>query len=139
MNRPGKFTNSSFHKETGVHGSSKTSNPDFVEELVETGRPNWKKAPKSVRNRYYGIYMVLLSIPVILVPSIELYRRLEGNSTKKVQEGELQGKEVRKFGEKEKWERERNSFMYKVFGKDFFLEGSTSKTMRESSDKDKPK
>lgn len=139
MNRPGKFTNSSFHKEKGLDRTSKSTKPDFVEELIETGRPNWKKAPKSVRNRYYGIYMVLLSIPVILVPSIELYRRLEGNSTKRVQEGELEGTEVRKFGEKEKWEREQNSFMYKLFGKDFFLEGSTSKTIPESSNNEGPK
>lgn len=103
---------------------------EFVQELAETGRANWKKAPKELKNRYYGIYMVMFSIPLIAISSWEMYRRLEGKSTKKVQEGEmLDGQLVRKYDEVEKWSTEKNSLMYRIFGRDFFLDGFTSKTM----------
>lgn len=80
--------------------------------------------------------MVLFSVPVLLLSSYELFRRLEGKSTKKVQQGELlQGNEVRKFDEQEKWKVERESWMYKIFGKDFFLDGFTSKTLGKALEK----
>lgn len=148
-----KFSNSSFHKEgrkVSLRTNPKpepTSNiqrliqqhakSDFVKELAETGRANWKKAPKELKGRYYGMYMVLFLIPLIFISSYEMYRRLEGKSTKKVQEGEmLDGQQVRKYSEEEKWQTEKNSFMYKLFGRDFFLDGFTSKTMKEEKGKE---
>jgi hypothetical protein len=150
MSNPGKFSNSSFHKEgrpVAVTASAKTTksaskpqDSEFVQELVQTGKVNWKKAPKQVKTRYYGIYLILFSIPFIVIPSIEMYRRLDGKSTKKVREGELlPGKQIRKFDEQEKWEVEKNSLMYKLFGRDWFLDGFTSKTMGSKSDSDDQK
>lgn len=131
--RPDKFNNSSFHKERR-DPSKKVPKPkprsEFAQELVESGKVNWKKAPKALKTRYYGVYMILFSIPMLLIPSYEIYRRLEGKSTKKVQQGEiLEDREIRKFDENEKWQREKNSLMYRVFGRDFFLDGFTSKTL----------
>ncbi|OBA18955.1 hypothetical protein METBIDRAFT_28566, partial [Metschnikowia bicuspidata var. bicuspidata NRRL YB-4993] len=104
----------------------------FFEEMVETGRPNWKKAPPEVKARSRGVFLILLSIPVILVPGWEIYRRLSGRSTKKVQVGELgDDKSIRKFDEIEKWETERDSILYKIFGRDFYLDGFTAKTMKQ--------
>ncbi|CUM66386.1 uncharacterized protein PRCAT00004050001 [Priceomyces carsonii] len=144
-NKLNKFQNTPFTKEgkatvgwqSKAQPERKARNSEFIQELAETGRADWKKAPKEIKTRYRGIFLVLLSIPLILMPSYELYRRLEGKSTKKVQEGEiLEGKEVRKFGETEKWETERKSLMYKLFGRDFFLDGFTSKTMAPSESKE---
>lgn len=132
---PDKFTNLSFHKETR-DTTKKAPKPkprtEFAQELVENGKVNWKKAPKALKTRYYGVYMILFSIPMLLIPSYEIYRRLEGKSTKKVQTGEiLEDREIRKFDENEKWQREKDSLMFKIFGKDFFLEGFTSRTLDE--------
>lgn len=138
-----KFDNSPFHRDgkpayTKPKPKPKAKDSEFIQELVETGRANWKKAPKAVKTRYYGIYMIMFSIPVILIPSFEIYRRLEGKSTKKVQEGELlEGNEVRKFDEVEKWQVEKNSLMYKIFGRDFFLDGFTSRTMNPEKNNEK--
>ncbi|CAG86822.2 DEHA2D04994p [Debaryomyces hansenii CBS767] len=138
-----KFDNSPFHREgksayTKPKPKPKSKDSEFIQELVETGRANWKKAPKAVKTRYYGIYMIMFSIPVILIPSYEIYRRLEGKSTKRVQEGELlEGNEVRKFDEVEKWQVEKNSLMYKIFGRDFFLDGFTSRTMNPEKNNEK--
>ncbi|CCE73282.1 Piso0_000313 [Millerozyma farinosa CBS 7064] len=141
-NNESKFSRSSFHREgaKGVPNISPSKptkgkqDPGFLKGLVETGRVDWEKAPKAIRTRYTGIYLVLVSIPIITLSSYELYRRLEGKSTKKVQEGELvDGKEVRKFDEIEKWQVEKNSLMYRLFGKDFFLDGFTSKTINKNS------
>lgn len=145
MEKPSKFTNSSFHKESRSEiplkkTKAKTSSPkdEFFTELVETGRPNWKKAPSAVKKRYNGIFLILFSIPILLLPGWELYRRINGTSTKKVQEGEvIEGKKVRKFDEAEKWQVEKNSIMYKIFGKDFFLDGFTSKTMHPEEENPK--
>ena len=131
-----KFDNSRFHREGREKPQPKTKprpkDSEFILELVQTGKANWKKAPAAVRNRYYGIYMILFSIPILLLPSYEIWRRLEGKSTKQVQKGEiLEGQQVRPFDEREKWEKEKNSFMYKIFGRDFFLDGFTSKTMKK--------
>ncbi|KAK6465191.1 hypothetical protein DFJ63DRAFT_310292 [Scheffersomyces coipomensis] len=142
-----KFKNSSFHREgkkknvttntttsSTITEGSKSKNAEFISELVETGRPNWNKAPKAVRTRYNGVHLILLSIPIIFISTYELYRRLEGKSTKKVREGEImENHEIRKYGEKEKWEVEKNSWNYKIFGKDFYLDGFTSKTMKRDS------
>lgn len=146
--KPSKFSNSSFHREGLKHShlqhipkavvkaKPKPKDSEFIKELVETGRANWKIAPKAIKTRYYGVYMVLFSIPILLLPSYEIYRRLEGKSTKKVQQGEiLEGHEVRKFGEEEKWNTEKDSFMYKLFGRDFFLDGFTSKTINKDDEK----
>lgn len=142
MQKPSKFANSSFHKESRPHvpvqkTKPKTATPkdEFFTELVETGKPNWKKAPTAVKRRYNGIFLILFSIPILLLPGWELYRRINGKSTKKVQEGEvLEGKKVRKFDEAEKWQVEKNSIMYKIFGRDFFLDGFTSKTMNPENE-----
>lgn len=151
MSKPGKFSNSSFHKEgrksritststVTTTSGSESKDSEFVKELVETGKANWKKAPKAVKTRYYGIYMILFSIPFILIPSIEMYRRLEGKSTKKVRQGELlEGNEVRKYDEVEKWQVEKDSLMYKIFGRDWFLDGFTSKTMKGQQNSDDKK
>lgn len=140
--KPSRFSNSPFHKE-GVKPvdltppKPKPANSEFVQGIVETGRADWKKAPKAVKTRYYGIYMILFSIPIILLPSYEFYKRLEGKSTKKVRQGEIiQGKEVRKYDEAEKWQEEKNSIMYKIFGKDFFLDGFTSRSLDPERAKD---
>lgn len=147
MKKPSKFATSNFHKEgrkipdPNVTETKPINRPtdEFFTELVETGKPNWKKAPSAVKKRYNGIFLVLFSIPFILLPGWELYRRLGGKSTKKVQQGEIvEGKQVRKFDEVEKWNVEKDSIMYKLFGRDFFLEGFTSKTMR-SEDSSSPK
>ncbi|QEL63401.1 hypothetical protein CJJ09_005602 [Candidozyma auris] len=122
MKKPGKFANSPFHREgrTGEKASLQPQNPqspkdEFFSELVKTGRPNWKKAPSAVKQRYNGIFMILFSIPIMALSGWELYRRMEGKSTKKVQEGEIiQGKEVRKFDEAEKWQREKDSLLFKI-------------------------
>lgn len=139
-----KFSNSSFHKEgrkVNITTNDLSSKPkpkakdsEFIQELVETGRANWKKTPKAVKTRYYGIYLILFSIPLIIIPSVEMYRRLEGKSTKKIRQGEvLEGQEIRKFDEAEKWKVEKDSWMYKIFGRDFFLDGFTSKTMEDDN------
>lgn len=139
--KPSKFTNASFHREGRDPSRNQQAKPaqvrsNFIQELVETGRADWKKAPVAIKKRYNGLYMVFLSIPVIILSSYEMYRRLEGKSTKKVQEGEIiDGHMVRKFDEKEKWEVEEKSLMYKIFGKDFFLDGFTSKTMNKNASK----
>lgn len=135
--KPSKFSNPSFHREkTGnvpkpaAKPKPKPKDSQFIQQLADTGKANWKIAPKAIKTRYYGIYMVLFSIPVLLLSSYELFRRLEGKSTKKVQQGELlEGNEVRKFSEQEKWKVERESLMYRIFGRDFFLDGFTSKTL----------
>ncbi|GEQ69935.1 hypothetical protein JCM33374_g3611 [Metschnikowia sp. JCM 33374] len=108
----------------------------FFDELAETGRPDWKKAPREVKSQYRGIFLILFSIPIILIPGWEIYRRLSGRSTKKVQEGELgDDNSIRKFDEQEKWKTERDSFLYKIFGKDFYLDGFTAKTMKRDETK----
>jgi hypothetical protein len=109
---------------------------EFVQNLKNGGRLNLRSAPRAIKTRYYGMYAVLFSIPVIFVSSLEMYRRLEGTSSKKMQEGEiLEDRLVRKFDEAEKWLVERQSLMYRLFGKDFFLDGFTSKTMEGDKDK----
>lgn len=103
----------------------------FFDEVAETGRPDWKKAPREVKSQYRGIFLILFSIPIILIPGWEIYKRLSGRSTKKVQEGELgDDYSIRRFDEHEKWKTERDSFLYKIFGKDFYLDGFTAKTMK---------
>ncbi|CAK7900475.1 hypothetical protein CAAN1_23S01882 [[Candida] anglica] len=142
MSKPPDFHNSPFLRNgAGSRVSSKPkpkpkpANSEFLQSLLDTGRPNWKKAPKELKIRYYGVYAVLFSIPIVFISSYEMYRRLEGKSTKKVQEGEiLEDRQVRTFGEKEKWEVEKNSLMYRIFGRDFFLDGFTSKTMNKDKD-----
>ncbi|KAM9910972.1 hypothetical protein OXX69_003964 [Metschnikowia pulcherrima] len=58
-------------------------------------------------------------------------KRPPARSTKKVQEGELgDDYSIRRFDEHEKWKTERDSFLYKIFGKDFYLDGFTAKTMK---------
>lgn len=143
MKKPGKFTNSSFHKEgrnphiPPSETKQRAPQDEFFTELVETGRANWKKAPKAVKTRYNGIFMILFSIPILIIPGWELYRRMEGKSTKKVQQGELlENKQVRRFDEAEKWQVERDSLMYKIFGRDFYLDGFTSKTMKSEEKKE---
>ncbi|KAI5970873.1 hypothetical protein CANMA_000033 [Candida margitis] len=111
--------------------NAKPKESPFVHELVLTGRPNWDKAPPQLKQRYKGIFLVLLSVPIILITSFEMYQRLEGQSTKKIQQGEKLPNGVnRDFEESEKYKVEKESFMYKLFGKDFFLDGFTSKTMK---------
>lgn len=146
-----KFKNSSFHREGKPKPKPKSnptastaksqpkstqSNSEFIKELVETGRANWTKAPKAVKQRYNGIFLILFSIPVLALSTFEMVRRLEGKSTKKIRQGEvLDNQDIRKYDEREKWQVEKNSLMYKIFGRDFFLDGFTSKTMHESNDK----
>lgn len=145
MKKPSRFQNSSFHREGQVGNvSERPQKPNpaqsaFFTELAETGRPDWKKAPAEVRTRYRGIFMILLSIPFLLLPGWEIYRRVSGRSTKKVQEGEvMDDRSVRKFDEMEKWKVEKSSFMYKLFGKDFYLDGFTSKSMKSDEDSKDP-
>ncbi|RCK63840.1 hypothetical protein Cantr_10772 [Candida viswanathii] len=118
--------------------SKKTTPPKdspFVEELVQTGRPNWQKAPPQLKQRYRGLHLILLSIPVLLITSVEMYRRLEGKATKKVQQGELLPNGTsRDFNEAEKRKVEESSWASKLFGIDFFAEGVTSRTRKPSSD-----
>ncbi|KAL6450910.1 hypothetical protein SBY92_001158 [Candida maltosa Xu316] len=136
----------SFHKEGKstikvVNGKKSsripaTQHSPFVEELVLTGRPNWKKAPPQLKQRYRGIFLVLLSIPIIGMSSFEIIRRLEGKSTKRVRQGErLPDGTNRNYSEEEKIKVEQESVMYKIFGKDFFLDGFTSKTRKSESEK----
>lgn len=141
MRDPNAFKTSSFHREgrnTRPEPPKMKETPEnatrqtFLRGLVETGRPNWKEAPLEIKTRCRGVYFVLFSIPILLVPGYELFRRLSGRSTKKVQEGEYLGEQgIRKFDEEEKWEVERNSLMYRIFGRDFYLDGFTSKSMEE--------
>ncbi|EGV61646.1 hypothetical protein CANTEDRAFT_107586 [Yamadazyma tenuis ATCC 10573] len=143
-----KFQNSTFHREgkqpqkPKPKASPLSDQPqsEFIQELVETGRANWKRAPPEVKKRYNGIFLILFSLPILFMSTSELVRRLEGGSTKKVRQGELlDNKEIRRYDEVEKWQVEKNSIMYKVFGRDFFLDGFTSKTMKkeETVHKDK--
>ena len=114
----------------------KPQDSPFVEELVLTGRPNWKKAPQQIKQRYKGIYLILLSIPIIGITTFEIIQRLEGRSTKKIQQGERLPNGInRDFDEQEKIKVEKESIMYKIFGKDFFLDGFTSKTIKNNSEK----
>ncbi|CAN3365872.1 hypothetical protein DICA3_E27446 [Diutina catenulata] len=116
-------------------GTNKPKNSRFLQELVETGRANWKIAPAEVKTRYRGIFLVLCSIPLLIFPSIEVIRRLEGKSVKKVRKGELlEGNQVRPYGEAEKWEVEKDSLMYKIFGRDFFLEGFTARELKKDQE-----
>lgn len=143
-----RFKNTTFHRENQptpkpkpkpklkgyLTPTKEEARSDFIKELVQTGKANWKIAPSDLKRRYNGIYMILLAIPVVLVTSVELYRRLEGKSTKKIQQGEiLDNGEVRKFDELEKYKVEKQSWSYRLFGKDFFLDGFTSKTMKDES------
>lgn len=149
-----KFENSSFHREgrpkpkpkpkptapiPAVDASPATNHQsEFIKELVETGKANWKKAPSAVKKRYNGIFLILVSIPILFMSTSEMIRRLEGRSTKKVRQGELlENNEIRKYDEVEKWQVEKNSLMYRIFGKDFFLDGFTSKTMKSDGDSKK--
>lgn len=126
---------SSSNRPKGKPQSNTKSSP-FVEELVQTGRPNWKKAPPQIKQRYKGIYLVLLSIPVLGVTSFEMYRRLEGRSAKRIQQGErLPNGMNRDFDEEEKIKVEQNSLMYRIFGRDFFTEGFTSQTRKPNVEK----
>lgn len=147
-----KFDNSSFHREGRPKPKPKpkpveqipvavkaepSGEPlsEFIKELVETGKANWKKAPSAVKKRYNGIFLILVSIPILFMSTSEMIRRLEGRSTKKVRQGELlENNEIRKYDEVEKWQVEKSSFMYKIFGKDFFLDGFTSKTMKSDDE-----
>lgn len=141
-----KFKESSFHQENKPKPKVTTApklpqikkthkSNAFFQEFLETGKANWKMAPPEVRTRYRGIFLVLCLIPMIIFPLIEIYKRLEGKLVKKVRQGELlEGQEVRPYSEDEKWQNERNSLMYKLFGKDWFLEGFTLKTMKDESD-----
>lgn len=116
--------------------SQKVKDSPFVEELVLTGRPNWKKAPQQIKQRYKGIYLILLSIPIMGITTFEIIRRLEGKSTKKIQQGERLSNGInRDFDEQEKIKVEKESIMYKIFGKDFFLDGFTSKTIKSNQEK----
>ncbi|CCG23015.1 hypothetical protein CORT_0D01670 [Candida orthopsilosis Co 90-125] len=135
----------SFHKQRGSTvriqspepklKNTKPKESPFVQELVLTGRPNWDKAPPQLKQRYKGIFLVLLSVPVIFITSFEMYQRLEGQSTKKIQQGEkLPNGGNRDFDEIEKYKVEKESVMYKLFGRDFFLDGFTSKTMKADND-----
>lgn len=146
MKTPNSFKTSSFHREGRDTRPERVKAPKtresraqetFLKGLVETGKPDWKAAPKEIKTRYRGIYFVLFSIPILLLPGYEIFRRLSGKSTKKIQEGEYLGgdKGIRKFSEEEKWEVERNSWMYKIFGRDFYLDGFTSKTIEEGTKK----
>ena len=93
----------------------------FYSSLIETGKPEWKKAPKELKIRAYGVYGMLLAIPVFVVSLYEIYRRLDGKSTKKIQEGEiLDDRLVRWYDKEEKEEKEENSMMFRLFGRDFF-------------------
>lgn len=104
----------------------------FIRGLIDTANPSWKLAPPELRRRYRGIYLILVSVPILLVLLYELYRRLEGKSVKRVRKGELlEGDDVRLYSEKEKWAQEKDSWSYKLFGKDWFLDGFTSKTMKD--------
>lgn len=61
---------------------------------------------------------------------------MSGQSTKKVQQGEiLEDKTIRYFDEEEKWNVERSSWLYKIFGRDPYLDGFTSKTMKDDKSK----
>lgn len=142
MKTPNDFKPSSFHKkgrdtrpepQRTPMSREQATNRTFLKGIVETGRPNWKAAPQEIKTRYRGIYFILFSIPVLLLPGYELYRRISGRSTKKVQQGEYLGsdKGIRKFSEEEKWEVERNGIMYKIFGRDFFLDGFTSRSIED--------
>ncbi|KAI5962263.1 uncharacterized protein KGF55_003339 [Candida pseudojiufengensis] len=129
-------TNSPLTSSTGATSSSTSKNSPFVKELVETGKPNWSKAPPQLKQRYKGIHLILLSIPVIAISSYELWARLDGKSVKKMQTGELLSDgSVREFNEFEKYQREKNSIIGKIFGLDFFLDGLTSKTMKKDLEK----
>lgn len=109
---------------------------EFVKGLIATGSPTWSKAPDAVRTRYRSIFLILFSVPLILALLYELYRRLEGKSVKRVRQGELlDDAKIRYFSEPEKWANERESWSYKLFGKDWFLDGFTSRTMREDPGK----
>ncbi|CAK9436859.1 uncharacterized protein LODBEIA_P13810 [Lodderomyces beijingensis] len=112
-----------------------TTNPPrdspFVQELLVTGRPNWSKAPPQLKKRYNGIFLIFLSVPILAMTTYEMVSRLEGNSTKKIQQGEMYEDGTRRdFSESEKYKVERESLMYRIFGKDFFLDGFTSRTMK---------
>lgn len=138
-----KFQNVSFHREGKLPQQAKpkpsvkkTENSEFIKELVETGKANWKKAPPEVKKRYNGIFLILFSIPILFMSTSEMIRRLEGTSTKKIRQGELlENQEIRKYDEVEKWQVEKNSLMYRIFGRDFFLDGFTSKTMKSDNEK----
>lgn len=140
MKNPSKFSAEANKKFEPLANKPKPPKHEFFLELEKTGRPDWKKAPAAVKQRYRGIFLVLVSIPVLFAPAMELYRRMEGKSTKKVQEGEvLEGQQFRKFDEAEKWQTEKDSLFYKIFGRDFYLDGFTSKTMNpKESSNDKP-
>ncbi|WLF79280.1 hypothetical protein PVL30_003032 [Lodderomyces elongisporus] len=108
--------------------------------LIQTGRPNWSKAPPQLKQRYNGIFLILLSVPVIFITTYEMVQRLEGRSTKKVQQGERREDGTkREFSEAEKWQVEKQSLSTKIFGKDFFLDGFTSNTLKQGDSEIKEK
>lgn len=115
---------------------ARAASSPFIRGLIDTANPSWKLAPPELRRRYRGIYLILVSVPIILVLLYELYRRLEGKSVKRVRKGEiLEGDDIRLYSETEKWAQEKDSWSYKLFGKDWFLDGFTSKTMKEDPNK----
>lgn len=143
-----KFGNSNSLKDSNLPLNTNATNvslkgqsqSQFSKQLVMATSSGSNSAPNVLKQRNMGIYLVLLSIPILFILLYELYRRLEGKSFKRIRQGERrENDKVRYYSEAEKYTNERQSWSYKLFGKDWFLDGFTSKTMCNQKKEDKEK
>ncbi|KAG7194849.1 uncharacterized protein KQ657_003951 [Scheffersomyces spartinae] len=108
---------------------------EYYRKFRETGKINWKHMPQLLKTRARGVLMIFGALPLVIVTGYELWRRLEGKSVKRVQRGELtDDRQVIPWDEEKIWQTERNSWYYKLFGRDYFLDGFTSDTMPKPKD-----
>ncbi|EGW32601.1 uncharacterized protein SPAPADRAFT_51142 [Spathaspora passalidarum NRRL Y-27907] len=102
----------------------------FVQHLITTGKPNWKLATPEMKTKYRAYQKILIGIPVLFICSYVLVRRLNGESTKQMQKGEIAEDGTLIYWDENKiMEVERNTWSYKLFGPDYFQEGRTSRTI----------
>ncbi|RLV94755.1 hypothetical protein JA1_001544 [Spathaspora sp. JA1] len=117
----------------GASGPRPHVDSPFVQDLVATGKPDWKLASPQMKSKYRGFQMILIGIPIAFVASYEIFRRFEGLSVRRLQKGEIgEDGSIDYWDEDKILEVERNSWTYKLFGPDFFQEGLTSRTLGQS-------
>ncbi|ODV98369.1 hypothetical protein PACTADRAFT_848 [Pachysolen tannophilus NRRL Y-2460] len=76
-----------------------------------------KVIPKEVVHRAKSIRLMLLSLPFLIFPGIELYNRLALGKERKIQIGEiLEDGTLREFGELEKLEKDKQTWGTWLFG-----------------------
>ncbi|CDK24247.1 unnamed protein product [Kuraishia capsulata CBS 1993] len=77
-----------------------------------------KKVPKEVMMRGRGLQMIIVSIPLIIFPGLELYRRYFQGGERKIQVGEYNPRTgvIREFDEEEKMAVHKSRWITRIFG-----------------------